>query len=239
MKLGLLNSYTPDNEATRSINCYESFQKYFADYSNEIKIENYQLSQGDFPATPNECDAYLLSGSAKSVYEEIDWLERLKTLVKEIAKTDIKMVGICFGHQILAHSLGGETRKSENGWALGPQKFIVQTDAPSWMNPEIKEPSFYFSNQDQVLELPTGATLIAGNEQCPNGMYSIGNQIFGMQFHPEFTQEMMLERIDKFLYSTDYEWLSKVREDTKSVYPDSEDALQWILNFLEVNQSED
>jgi len=232
MKLGLLNSYTPENEATRSITCLDSFNTFFKDYSNEIKIENYSLSENEFPNSPDECDAYLLSGSAQGVYEDIDWINRLKLFVPALVKANKKMIGICFGHQMLAHSLGGETSKSEKGWALGPQEFTIE-NPQSWMEPKNIKPTIYFSNQDQVKKLPENATLLGGNEHCPNGIFQIGTQVLGMQFHPEFTQEMMLERVDKFVYTHDYEWLSLVRESTEDYQADGDTVLKWIVNFLQ------
>ena len=94
-------------------------------------------------------------------------------------------VGICFGHQLLAHALGGRTEPAETGWAAGVHR-CETTHLEPWMVPEVASPSLLFMHQDQVTELPPGATVLATAPHCASAMLRVDETMLGMQAHPEF-----------------------------------------------------
>ena len=95
------------------------------------------------------------------------------------------LIGVCFGHQIIAEALGGEVVKSDKGWGVGLQQYrIEQTHA--WMEPEPKQVAIYAYHQDQVVKCPASAQVFLSSEFCPFAGLSYGDSIISVQAHPEF-----------------------------------------------------
>jgi GMP synthase-like glutamine amidotransferase len=180
MKIGLLQC-----DHTR-----ESVRHVAGDYddmfANWLKIDfhKYDLQQGEFPKTPSECNAYIATGSKAGVYDDEPWIHEFAELTRKIHASGKPYIGVCFGHQMLGHALGGVVAKSPNGWGIGVQTFAIQHDE-IWMAPPATEISLLMSCQDQVLHLPPGAKVLGSNRHCPVGLFQIGNML-GIQGHPEF-----------------------------------------------------
>lgn len=190
----------------------------------------YDLHQGQAPSNLDECDAYIASGSKSSVYDDEPWIHQYAALTRQIYGSQKPYLGVCFGHQMMGHALGGRVAKSPNGWGIGVHTFSIEKNEP-WMNPPAAEFNLIMSCQDQVLDLPPESQVLAGNEHCPVGMFRLGNML-GVQGHPEFTPAFA-------------EALLKLRRDqlgadkadkalaTLSQPLDSPLIRQWALNFLQ------
>src|SRR5687768_2828671 len=90
----------------------------FADLLSSVDVVPYDVIGGVLPASPDECDGWVATGSRHSVYEDLDWLVRLRGFVADVQRAEVPFVGICFGHQLLAHSCGGRTDKAAD-WGVG------------------------------------------------------------------------------------------------------------------------
>src|SRR5262245_51439099 len=132
-----------------------------------IEFRDYDVQHREYPTTLDECDAYLITGSRHSVYEDQPWIHRLADFVRDLNDAEHKLIGICFGHQLVAHALGGETRAAEQGWAVGVQDNYVLTPA-EWMTPYRERFGLLSSHKDQVVRLPDGAEVFAATDFCPN-----------------------------------------------------------------------
>ena len=133
----------------------------------EAKITAYAVAGGDLPERPEDQDAYIISGSSAGVYDDLPWIEPLKAFLRE-AKGRAKLVGVCFGHQIMAEAFGGRVIKSPKGWGVGLHRYdIIQPQA--WMEP-VASVAVPVSHQDQVVELPPEARVIGGSAFTPFGM---------------------------------------------------------------------
>ena len=128
-------------------------------------------------------------------------------------------------------ALGGHAEKSDKGWGMGP-KVVAVAEPKSWMTPELPNGHFYFCHQDQVVSLPDEAELLAGNSFCPNGMFVIGDQVLGLQAHPEFTTTVMTTAIDLLKGVVDEGVTSQAAEQTATLSVDNQIMAQWIVNFL-------
>ena len=134
------------------------------------------------PASPADCDAYVLTGSPAGVYEDLPWIAGLINFLRE-AKGRAKLVGLCFGHQAMAEAFGGRVIKSPSGWGVGLHRYGVRHRAP-WMDdaPYVDAPA---SHQDQVVACPSGARVILASAFTPYAGLDYGDAI-SFQFHPEF-----------------------------------------------------
>ena len=230
MKLGILNACTPQEEVDFDEVEFQNFEQFLDLADHELELAEYRITEGEFPEV-GACDAYLITGSPKGAYDSDPWIAELSAFIRKTHAAQKKLVGICFGHQILAHSLGGRAEKSPKGWGMGVRPILVDK-TPTWMTPSIDTGSFYFCHQDQVTKLPDGASLLAGSDFCPNGMFVMGDQVLGMQLHPEFTDSTMTKTIDYFRDKLDADFIAQTDATLDRSKPENEIIANWIVNFL-------
>jgi GMP synthase (glutamine-hydrolysing) len=127
---------------------------------------------------PQACDAdgWLITGSRHGVYEDHAWIPPLEQLIRDIVADNRPLVGICFGHQIIATALGGRVEKYDGGWAIGPQVYDF-ADGPK---------TIQAWHQDQVMTPPKGAQTVASNDFCKHAALLYPGQAYTVQAHPEF-----------------------------------------------------
>ena len=152
-----------------------------------VKTVTYNVMQGEYPESIDEVDGYLLTGSKFSVYEDHDWIKKLGEFLFGLNSRQKKLVAICFGHQMVAHYLGGQTKKSEKGWGVGVQTCEMLDDVAGVADKGDKF-QFLATHQDQVVQLATGARVLAGSDFCPNMITGIDDHILTIQWHPEFAK---------------------------------------------------
>ena len=145
----------------------------------------YESHRGQIPASVSECDAYIATGSKHAVYEGHPWVEDLCGFIRKLEGAQ-PFIGICFGHQLLAHAMGGEVAKASQGWGIGVLPMDVVRQEP-WMNQARTQIHLQHSHQDQVQKLPPGAVLLGRSPHCEIAMYRVGETMLGIEGHPEFT----------------------------------------------------
>src|SRR5262249_13995056 len=124
MRIGILQTGAVRGDLLGEFGDYPTmFRALLANAASDEPIEfrDYDVQRGEYPATLDECDAYLITGSRESVYDDLPWLPRLEEFVRMLDADRHPLVGICFGHQLVAQALGGETRKADQGWGVGVQ----------------------------------------------------------------------------------------------------------------------
>ena len=188
---------------------------------------------GEMPAYVDDYDAYIITGSRHGVYDDLPWIAPLMAFIRAAHDSDIPLIGVCFGHQIIAHALGGHAAKSDRGWGLGVCEVGLH-DHPDWM-PDDDSIRLIHIHQDQVETLPPGAQLIGSNWFCPHAMFVIGDNVLCVQGHPEFTidyiDSLMEVRADLF----DPETLHGARAKLDHGH-DGKRFASWMLSFLEGHQ---
>jgi GMP synthase-like glutamine amidotransferase len=154
---------------------------------SDINIVTYNVMKGEYPVSIDDVDGYLLTGSKFSVYDDEAWIRKLGEFIFGLNARQKKLVAICFGHQMVAHFLGGQTQNSTKGWGVGVQTCTLYEDIDGFANAG-ETVSFLATHQDQVVQTAVGAKVLAGNDFCPNMITGIGEHILTIQWHPEFTK---------------------------------------------------
>lgn len=145
---------------------------------------SYDVEAGEFPNDPADHDAYLLTGSPAGVYEDLPWIAELMTFLQR-AKGRAKLVGICFGHQVMAEAFGGHVEKSAKGWGAGLMTYPIVAPQP-WTD-NVSLISVPASHQDQVVLQPPNTEVIASSLFTPYAALAWTDQsAISFQFHPEF-----------------------------------------------------
>lgn len=146
------------------------------------------LSQGETLPDPAALDAILITGSPAGVYEDWPWMAPLMEFIRWASEAQTPQIGICFGHQAIAHALGARVGKSDKGWGIGRHVYDV-TAPQDWMDDTPAQTfSLGVSHQDQVQSLAPGAVLVAANDFCDHAAIAYPTQkAISFQGHPEFS----------------------------------------------------
>ncbi len=230
--IGLLNAYHFDETPGNYQEKYEPMiMHYLQTVMPQRTIRTYLVAQNRFPSSLDECDGYIITGSPAGTYDDHEWIQTLIKFIKRCHKEKKKLVGICFGHQLIAHALGGSSENANKGWGIGVRTFDIK-NYKSWMEPHIDHQcSLIFSHQDHVMSLPPEAELLGTDDFCEFQLYSVGEHIFSMQGHPEFSREYAQER-----YFTRKAWIEDevYHRGIKSLEKKTDEHLvgKWLERFF-------
>jgi len=185
MKIGILQTGHVPEELAKDHGEYTHMFKTLLD-GNDFEFETYSVVDNVFPKSIEVCDAWLVTGSKHGAYENHIWIPPLEALIREIYAANMPLVGICFGHQIMAQALGGKVRKFDGLWGVGAQEYS---------HPDGTTTRVLAMHQDQVVEKPPEAEVIATSDFCKYAGLAYKNRALSFQPHPEFTPDFMEELI--------------------------------------------
>lgn len=176
------------------------FERLFAQAgAYDWQFETFHTPSGQYPECFDRFDAVLLTGSKADAFSPEPWVLALRAQVERLLAQKKKLLGICFGHQLIALCLGAPVARAPQGWGVGRMAYTWHAAPPgSPALPEARpERALLVSHQDQVLELPAGARLLASNAHCPIAAYAVGKQALCVQGHPEFVEDYSAFLISK------------------------------------------
>ncbi|MEX0700323.1 MAG: GMP synthase [Acidimicrobiia bacterium] len=194
----------------------------------------YDLVAGQFPENLGECDAWITSGSRRSVYEDIGWVLDFARLVRRLHDEERKLVGVCFGAQMIAYALGGVVGPAPNGWAVGIKTVVVPAPQP-WMNPVASTFRILHSNADQITSLPPGARVLGRADDVPVSVLAVGDHILGLQGHPEFSPEYSAVLMESRRGNPIPDEVVEAGLASLVEPPDTVLLVSWIKNFILYN----
>lgn len=185
MKIGILVCGHAIDEVAKTHGDYGDWFKILL-AGNGFSFDVYKVVDMEFPNDVHAADGWLLTGSPHGAYEDHPFIAPLEDFVREAYAAPVPMVGVCFGHQLIAQALGGKVEKYKDGWAVGRQDYTFEGLGAVALNAW---------HQDQVMELPKDARVIAGNDFCKNAGLLYGDRAYTIQPHPEFSNPVIAEYV--------------------------------------------
>jgi GMP synthase-like glutamine amidotransferase len=185
MQIGILQTGQAPDALRASAGDYpDMFAQLLA--APDMTFRTWHVEAMDFPASPEDADGWLITGSRHGAYEDHAFIPRLEQFIRDVFVSARPLVGICFGHQIMAQAMGGRVEKFAGGWAVGPQSYDFDGESlrlNAW-------------HQDQVTVVPPDARVVASNDFCRYAALAYGDRGFSVQAHPEFHDSFVQGLID-------------------------------------------
>jgi GMP synthase-like glutamine amidotransferase len=231
MRIGILKTDTVREHLVDEFGEYpDMFVSLLRGADPSLEFIVYDVLRGEYPADLDEVDAYLMTGSKFSVYEDEPWIHRLTDFMRELHQRSKKFLGICFGHQMVAHALGGKTEKSAKGWGVGAHAATFNSE-PEWHDGGAQDFYLLVSHQDQVVEPAPGTKVLAGSDFCENAVCQLGEHILTFQGHPEFiagyTENILNMRREVIGEDTYHSGMASLSTEL-----DRERVARWMVDFL-------
>jgi GMP synthase-like glutamine amidotransferase len=224
MKLAILETGVPPGDLKTSFGDYPAmFGRLLGD---GFEIATFDVEAGHFPEDPAAHHAYLITGSPAGVYDPLPWIAPLMDFIR--SADGAKMVGVCFGHQVMAEALGGHVEKSDKGWGAGLHQYSVVHREP-WMDGE-QSIAIPASHQDQVILQPPNTAVVAESDFTPYAALAWTDRpAISFQFHPEFSPAFA-----KALIEARYDRVSNPDAAIASLDAPNDSARvgTWIRRFL-------
>ncbi len=154
----------------------------------DVELLDVPVHLGDVPASLADADVWIATGSPASVYDDLPWIATGEELVRSAVAAERPFVGICFGHQLVAQALGGRVERASVGWGIGIRDYSTVAAVPGLRLPDTV--SAIASHQDQVVVAPADAVVWSTSDYCPNAGLAVGERMWTMQGHPEFTPQL-------------------------------------------------
>ena len=210
----------------------QMFEKALRAVLPDCELPVYRVLDGELPATTTECDAWLITGSKFGVNDGLHWIEALSDFVRTLWAEQRPLVGICFGHQLMARALGGTVVKSDKGWGVG-LSFNQVIERKPWMQPWQDGLDLLVSHQDQVVVLPEEAQVLASSDFCPYYLIQYGECLLSVQGHPEFCVDYCRALMEM---RRDILPAARLRAGRASLNAeaDSQLMMRWIASFLQM-----
>ena len=175
MRIGILQAEEFDTPTQAALGPYRGlFERLLHGHGFDFRV--WDVTALAFPESPHEAEGWLITGSTAGAYEDHPWIAPLERTIRAIHASGRPLVGICFGHQIIAQALGGRVEKFSGGWCVGRHVYEI----------EGQEVPLNAWHQDQVVALPAGARRLGGSAFCENAVLAYGETVLTYQPHPEF-----------------------------------------------------
>lgn len=234
-RIGILETGLTPPELIGEHNSYGSMFIDLLGASNaELDFKTYRLLDDQFPDSVGTCDGWVITGSRHGAYENLPWMLRLKEFLLDCLRVQKKVVGICFGHQILAEAMGGKVEKSEKGWGIGPHTYYLN-ESSTCTDGESNSLTINALHQDQVVLLPPSAEILAYSDFCQYAGLSYGDWAMSLQSHPEFSdsyEKALIELRREALFPHELAEAALTMIASSESCNEGERVARWIVKFM-------
>ena len=233
MKIGILETGLLREALIERFDPYPvMFERFLGLAGRELEFDSYSVLRGEMPPSVDACDGWLITGSRHGAYDPLEWIAPLEDFIRALEQANKPLIGVCFGHQIIAQALGGKVVKSDRGWGVGLHHYRIdrRTD---WMLEAGDRVAMYVFHQDQVVDLPPRAEVFASSDFCPYAGLVYGDSIISVQGHPEFERSYMKALIDLYgesLLTPDV--TDAARASMVDAHEDRQMLSDWFAEFL-------
>ncbi|AWD23327.1 type 1 glutamine amidotransferase [Fuscovulum blasticum] len=180
MQIGILQTGASPDALRADMGDYpDFFERLLADRG--LTFRRFHVEAMEFPKDVHDCEGWLITGSRHGAYEDHPFIKPLEAFIRQAYAAQVPVVGICFGHQIIAQAMGGKVERYAGGWSVGPTDYDFNGEKitlNAW-------------HRDQVTEKPAAAEVVATNEFCTNAALLYDDRMFTVQAHPEFRPEFV------------------------------------------------
>ena len=228
MKLCTIETGIPPEHLVPIFGTYpEMVENWLSPHLPEAQFFSTSAVRNEQMPAPETYDGYILTGSKHGIYDDLPWIPKLRDFLVAIKNAHRPIFGICFGHQIMAEAFGGRAIKSERGWGVGAHAYRYEAD-----DVPVDGASFVF-HQDQVTEVPPGATVIGSADHCPIGALAYDFPALSVQYHPEFTEPYIEALLDLRGSSTLPEDVTAAARTSIADFPvDNVPPADWAASFF-------
>lgn len=195
------------------------------------RFECFDAKAGALPPAPARFDAEVITGSIASVNDPAPWIDALAARIARLHAERRTMVGLCFGHQLIARVLGGRVGPNPGGLRVGVAETRFGPPEP-WMRPPLDMLALFAAHEEQVLDPPPGARVLGTSPHCPVASLAIDAHVFTTQYHPELRSPFVREMIDAFAPEFGPQVVARALGEIGRPV-DADVFAQWIAHFVE------
>lgn len=232
MKIAILETGVPPKELINLHGTYaDMLARLLSASGASFEFQTFAVRNNEFPKVLSLYDGWVVTGSAASAYDNLPWIEPLKELIREIWQLKAPLIGICFGHQIVAAALGGRVARFSEGWGCGVHQY--EALEPMVGGTGCSTVTLNAMHQDQVVEKPAAAEVIMRSGFCEYAGLLYGDSMVTLQPHPEFSRAFETEMLclrDKVTIPAE-----RAREAlaTLTLPTNAREVGEWLAAFLQ------
>ena len=233
IKINVLLCDTFPGRLPEDIHSYVSmFETLFSHTAREIDYEVFMAMNGELPETLHSDEIYLIPGCMYSAYDEFSWIEKLLLWVQNAVAQEIFLVGVCFGHQLIAQALGGKVEKYPGGWGTGVREsqIVDKSLMNSFPDGSLR---LLYNHHDQVVTPPDQAVTLATSDFCKFEALRIGYHVFTFQGHPEYTPYYMSFYLNNLASDQDPVIKEQALRSLEVMSPQGIEIAQWIITMFD------
>ena len=194
---------------------------------SSVRTRIYDVDCGEMPEAVDECDAWIITGARYDAHGDEPWVERLRQFVVRLREVEVRTAGVCFGHQLIAHALGGRSGRAPV-WSVGPHTMNVEPT--SWFDGG--PVTIHAVHQDSVTSLPADARAIATGSTGGIPAFLVGETMLGVQDHPEFSADFVSALIETRRDRVGDAAVDEALDRIAAVPTDELTVGRWIVDFL-------